>query len=173
LRAIELVERYADGAAEMAELSELGQELRRGQGTGGGWTPQSSAEYGVLVLLLPNDLTVAEIALEQAVWPLEREAKPAKPNLFRKKYRRAQAPLVREIFGNPFRSPKVDPAWRTAAVRAIADRIYAEREFDGLPIMADALEEAGCDDADILFHCRSAGPHVRGCWVVDLVLGKT
>ena len=48
-----------------------------------------------------------------------------------------------------------------------------ERAFDRLPILADALEDAGCDNADILNHCRSAGPHVRGCWVVDLVLGRS
>jgi hypothetical protein len=55
----------------------------------------------------------------------------------------------------------------------MARRIYDERAFHDLPILADALEEAGCTDAEILAHCRSSGEHVRGCWVVDLVLGKT
>jgi hypothetical protein len=54
----------------------------------------------------------------------------------------------------------------------LAQAIYDDRAFDRLPILADALEEAGCDTADILAHCRGPGPHVRGCWVVDLILGK-
>jgi hypothetical protein len=54
----------------------------------------------------------------------------------------------------------------------VAQAIYDERAFDRMSILADALEEAGCTDQDILAHCRSGGDHVRGCWVVDLVLGK-
>ncbi len=60
----------------------------------------------------------------------------------------------------------------SSTVAALAQTIYADRAFDRLPILADALEEAGCDNADILTHCRGDGPHVRGCWVVDLILGK-
>lgn len=81
--------------------------------------------------------------------------------------------ILRDIIGNPFRPVAADPAWRTPTVLALADAIYAERAFDRLPILADALEEAGCDHADVLSHCRGPGPHVRGCWVVDLVLGKS
>lgn len=81
-------------------------------------------------------------------------------------------PLLRDIFGNPFRPVTVDPRWQTETVVALAAGIYAERAFDRMPILADALEEAGCDHADILTHCRGDGPHVRGCWVVDLLLGK-
>ena len=62
--------------------------------------------------------------------------------------------------------------WNDATVVRLAQRIYYERRFADLPILADALEEAGCTNADILDHCRRPGPHVRGCWVVDLVLGK-
>ena len=65
-----------------------------------------------------------------------------------------------------------DAAWRTATVTSLALAIYEERAFDRLPILADALEDAGCTNADILGHCRGGGEHVRGCWVVDLVLGK-
>ena len=90
-----------------------------------------------------------------------------------------QARLLRDIFGNPFRPVSFDPAWRTANVVALARTVYEERELpsghlDGtrLAILADALLDAGCDNADILDHCRSEGPHVRGCWVVDLLLGK-
>jgi len=63
-------------------------------------------------------------------------------------------------------------AWLTPTVQSLAQAIYADRAFDRLPILADALEDAGCTDASILEHCRSGGVHVRGCWVVDLVLGK-
>jgi hypothetical protein len=62
--------------------------------------------------------------------------------------------------------------WNAATVWKIAQAIYDDRAFDCLPILADALEEAGCDNADILDHCRGPGPHVRGCWVVDMLLGK-
>jgi hypothetical protein len=85
-------------------------------------------------------------------------------------------PLLRDIFGNPFRRPTVDPAWLAWSGRMVvnlARGIYDEYRFADLPVLADALEEAGCDDADMLAHCRGSGPHARGCWVVDLVLGWT
>ena len=63
-------------------------------------------------------------------------------------------------------------AWRDGTILKLAQAIYDDRAFDRLPVLADALEEAGCHDADILAHCRAPGPHVRGCWVVDLLLGK-
>jgi hypothetical protein len=83
-----------------------------------------------------------------------------------------QVELLRDIFGNPFCPVTVDPTWRTAAVTSLAQAIYDDRAFDRLPILADALEDAGCTNQDILEHCRSGGDHVRGCWVVDLLLAK-
>ena len=85
----------------------------------------------------------------------------------------AQASLLRDIFGNPFRTVALDPSWLTTNVVLLARGIYADRAFDRMPVLADALEDAGCADADILAHCRGDGPHVRGCWIVDLVLGKS
>ncbi len=85
---------------------------------------------------------------------------------------RALCPVARDVFGNPFRPPACDPRWRSADAVGLARGIYDDRAFDRLPILADALLDAGCDDGDLLAHCRSDGPHVRGCWVVDLVLGK-
>jgi hypothetical protein len=85
---------------------------------------------------------------------------------------RAQAELVREVVGNPFRPVAIDPRWRTEDVRDLARGIYEDRAFDRLPLLADALMDAGCDDEQVLTHCRSEGPHVRGCWVLDLVLEK-
>jgi hypothetical protein len=95
-----------------------------------------------------------------------------------------QAALVREVIGNPFRStPTIDPAWhawRDGTVPQLAKAAYEERrspegtlETARLALLADALEDAGCTDAELLAHLRSSGPHVRGCWAVDFVLGKS
>ena len=80
--------------------------------------------------------------------------------------------LIRDIFGNPFRPVVPNPSYLVPAVLELARGIYQERAFDRMPDLADALENAGCTNADILEHCRGPGPHVRGCWVVDLILGK-
>jgi hypothetical protein len=95
-----------------------------------------------------------------------------------------QCSLLRDIFGNPFRSsppmPHVVLGWKDPTVRRIAQDIYEERrmpegtlENARLAILADALLDAGCDNEELLAHCRSDGPHVRGCWAVDLILGKS
>jgi hypothetical protein len=85
----------------------------------------------------------------------------------------AHAALVRDIFGNPFRPVVFDPAWRTDTAVALARQMYDSRDFSAMPILADALQDAGCDSEYVLNHCRDASAtHVRGCWVVDLVLGK-
>jgi hypothetical protein len=83
-----------------------------------------------------------------------------------------QSTLIRCIFGNPFRPVAVQPSWLTSDVLALASGIYAERAFDRMPILADCLQDANCLNEDILNHCRQPGEHVRGCWVVDLLLGK-
>ena len=83
--------------------------------------------------------------------------------------------LIRDIFHNPYRPVTFASAWLSWNDRLIprlAKSIYDDRAFDRMPILADALEEAGCTDTDILNHCRQPGEHVRGCWVVDLLLGK-
>jgi hypothetical protein len=85
----------------------------------------------------------------------------------------SQRPLFYCIFGNPFRPIDLNRAWLTSTVVSLASAVYEDRAYERLPILADALEEAGCRDAAILEHCRGLGPHVRGCWVIDLLLGKT
>jgi hypothetical protein len=86
---------------------------------------------------------------------------------------RHQAQILRDIFGNPFRPAVFQPAWRTSTAVAIAQQMYDTRDFTAMPILADALQDAGCDNDNVLSHCREAtGVHVRGCWVVDLVLSK-
>jgi hypothetical protein len=76
------------------------------------------------------------------------------------------------VFGNPFHPTVFASAWRTVDVAALAQVAYESRDFSALPILADALEDAGCTDRTILEHCRGPDPHVRGCWVLDLILGK-
>jgi hypothetical protein len=86
---------------------------------------------------------------------------------------RYQAAILRCLFGPlPFRTVTADRVWVTPTVEQLARASDVERSFDLLPILADALEDAGCRDPDILGHLRGGGPHVRGCWVIDLLLGK-
>jgi hypothetical protein len=87
--------------------------------------------------------------------------------------RRQRCEFLRDLFGPlPFREVRIDRAWLTDPVLSISRRAYDDRDFTALPILADALEEAGCTSRDILDHLRGPGPHVRGCWAVDLILGK-
>ncbi|MBN9118705.1 MAG: hypothetical protein J0I06_06035 [Planctomycetes bacterium] len=80
--------------------------------------------------------------------------------------------LLRDVYGNPYRYVSFPPTWRTDTVVTMARAMYESHDFSGMPIFADALQEAGCDNDDILSHCRSGQPHARGCWVLDLVLLK-
>jgi hypothetical protein len=80
--------------------------------------------------------------------------------------------VMREIFGNPFRPVVFDPSWLTTAVVSLAQTMYDSRDFSPMPILADALQDAGCDNVDILNHCWQPGEHIRGCWVVDLLTSR-
>jgi hypothetical protein len=87
--------------------------------------------------------------------------------------RASQCDSLRCLFGPlPFRPITLDPPWLTTTVKQLAEAIYQERAFDRLPILADALEDAGCNQQDIVGHLRSSGEHVRGCWALDVVLGR-
>ena len=100
---------------------------------------------------------------------------PAAAAAATKSARNNQAELLRDVLGNPFNSVLVNPFWvnhNGGTVHKLAQMIYHDRCFEDLPILADALEDAGCDRAHILEHCRSEEPHVRGCWVIDLLLRK-
>jgi hypothetical protein len=80
---------------------------------------------------------------------------------------------LRDIFGNPCRPATFDPPWRTETAVSLERQMYENRNFSLMPIMGDALADAGCPDGDVLEHCRGQGPHVRGCHVVDLVLNRS
>jgi hypothetical protein len=88
---------------------------------------------------------------------------------------REQADLLRHVVGNPFRTPTLAPGWlygNGGSVLKLAHSIYNDGSFNRMPILADALEEAGCADAAVLEHCRHPGAHMRGCWALDLLLRK-
>jgi hypothetical protein len=156
-RAIEVAEQVADGLRAKADLIVTSRPLSTN--TVGRIVTRSSAKTAAAeVARFPGLLTIAR-----------HEARTA--GALQKLLGHAE--LFRDIFGNPFRPVTVDPEWRTVAVLALATGIYDDRAFDRMPILADALEDAGCDSDDIINHCRGPGPHVRGCWVVDLILGKS
>jgi hypothetical protein len=151
--AVELAEEFADGSISAPSLDAVNRAV---------WQ-------------LPPDVWEREFAwnvTRKAIWD---GARWINMRGIRTRGAEAQAELIREVFGNPFQPVFFDGAraCNGGTVSLIADSIYADRAFDRLPILADALEDAGCTDAAILEHCRGPGPHVRGCWVVDLLLGKS
>jgi hypothetical protein len=146
-------------------------ELRTYRYTRGNPAQGSSDEYlqlslGSLVTpkMLPMHIAwLVRAAFEPSMWQHANKWEECKP----------QADLVREIFGNPFKPVTFAKAWRTDTVLTLAHTMYESREFSAMPILADALQDAGCENEAVLAHCRDAKQvHVRGCWVVDLVLGK-
>jgi hypothetical protein len=155
-RALDVAERFADGSASQEEVSnvrEMSVLHRRNKGI----------EHAA-TLSLGAKPHLAGAWLIRAIDPFE-SAETASEE-------RGQADLLRDIFGNPFRPVTFDPAWRTPTVVALASQMYESRDFGAMPILADALQDAGWESEDVLNHCRSGGVHVSGCWVVDLVLGK-
>ena len=145
-KAIYSVEKYADGQIEY-------DQLRANFGTGKmGYriATACSIECPIPMFVILGSCMTGDLKHEQNV----------------------ECTLIRDIFGNPFRPILADPDWLTPTAVAIATAIYADRAFDRMPILADALEGAGCVNADVLLHCRGDGAHVQGCWVVDLLLGK-
>ncbi len=115
---------------------------------------------------------VAPMVARLAIWATgENLREPHSPVLEMPEVR----PLLRDVFGNPFRPATVSAAWLAwngGTVPRLAQGIYDERAFERMPVLADALEEAGCTDADVLEHCRRQEVHVRGCWLLDALLGK-
>jgi hypothetical protein len=184
-RAVEVGERFANGLAGARERAraeaeaaaaftaaerELRRRIRAGGASPADYAACHAAQAVVIALSAGHAVKAAQsvvrctrVAVEWAAFD-EHE-----------RWMLGQCALVREVFGNPFRPAPVDPSWPAwndgAAVR-LARAIYDERRFGDLPVLADALEEAGCRDEAILAHCRGPGGHVPGCWVVDAVLGR-
>ncbi len=175
--AVIVAERFADGLATPEELEEADLPPSQEAPTGLYYlleTDAINAAYGVANALA----TWAELQEQQRIRSERRanygpEEVKAAGEVAGQVVLREQADLLRDIVGNPFHAVIVDPSWRLAKAVSLAQSIYDECAFDRMPKLANALEEAGCTDAEILNHCRQQGEHVRGCWVVDLCLGKS
>jgi hypothetical protein len=190
LRAVETAERHADGRATDAELVAARVAAR------GAYEARARlavpASLSVLYRPLADEVRAALLAALAAVevtrFPREaltaarRAAMIAAVESDNPRWAveaagdAVHAALIREIFGNPFREVILDPAWlrwNDGTVPRIARGIYDDYRFADLPILHDALLDAGCDGEDILAHCRTPEGHVRGCWVIDLLLGKS
>lgn len=167
-RAVEVAERYADGSATEEErenalraASDAVDDCDR---------PDEKRNFAFAAM--------AQSLVRRDVWSTVRSPRPWPPAAL-------QAAILRDVLGNPFRpapsccgQPKVCAelkrwlTWNDGTVPRLAQAVCDERAFDRLPILADALEDAGCTGADLLGHCRAGGTHVRGCWALDLLLGK-
>jgi hypothetical protein len=195
---VETIERYADGMASQDELRAVSQQNKsygrahyeryerlltdpdaRAEAEQAfassqeGFAVHGAAEAGRDSCYPPvSDYTVALAVPDGLGWPAGGDTDTAgEREYYVRAERRVHAEFLRDIFGDPFRRVALRAEWRTPDVLALGRVIYDERAFDLMPILADALQDGGCHYADVLGHCRGPGPHVRGCWVVDLVLG--
>jgi hypothetical protein len=172
--AVEVAERFAEGQADARELAAATAAV---EGAIAGWGLAENAIWRAArsALWLDAGSAAHEAAFAACCGdrggPAERRFGPLYAAMSAEQA--AQCGLLRDIVGNPFRPPRLEPAFLTPAVAPIARRAYDERDFAALPVLADALEDAGCTEAELLGHLRSAGPHVRGCWAIDLLLGKS
>jgi len=182
--ALAIIERHADGLASAEELSFARQEASVSGGPGANPGDEASAELichwdaanavwratGIqIVFRAPG---VARRAVANATWAEVGRPEPEVRTSYLNEHA-YQANLLRDIFGNPFRPVTINSSWLTSTVLALAQQMYDSRDFSPMPILADALQDAGCDNEEILNHCRQPGEHVKGCFVVDLLLGKT
>jgi hypothetical protein len=154
--AVVTAERFADGLVTRQELEFS-------------W---DAAQFGLAdMFTFPDEADAANVLAAQAAqWPTVTWFNI--PALSRGE----QAHILRDIVGpRLFRPAHVDPrwlSWHDGTVRGLSEEIAERQRFELLPILADALEDAGCTERAILGHCRGPGPHVRGCWVVDALLGR-
>ncbi|AMV26912.1 hypothetical protein VT84_21100 [Gemmata sp. SH-PL17] len=167
--AVVAAERCADGVPWESELKQycnamyrLPVERSRATGMNGFtlWTADECAAYFTALKTTAAGCGLVKFSSGIA-WPLAVTLTGAR-----------QPALIRDIFGNPFRPVTFRSTWRSPAVVELASRMYESRDFGAMPILGDALQDAGCDSTDVLEHCRGPGPHVRGCWAVDLVLDR-
>jgi hypothetical protein len=168
---VELAEQFADG---IGNYEALGRPYKTGYPIGRGLSVEAWRKgYASFACAAAARESAWEAATHAITYATKARSYPGES-----RYGRPQATLLREIvgntFGHPFRPVLFSPSWRTDTAVALARQMYESRDFSAMPILADALQDAGCDHADILGHCRGTNQvHVWGCWVVDLVLGKS
>jgi hypothetical protein len=164
--AVEVAERFADGRASITELTDARDAAPSSYRT---WLSTGLPYHDELAqsaaVLCARESVDAEAVLQDAFLWADMTPNEDGDEL--------AASILRDIFGNPFRPVSIFPNWITSNVLALAGEIYDSGECTRLPMLVDALEAAGCESADILNHCRGEGQHVRGCWVVDSILGRS
>jgi hypothetical protein len=180
-RAVEVAERLADGLADEDELrlAVIGASFVAERGVAASDSvageSEASAAFAALNTTIRAEKAADYAAANAASAVYHAATAPGRiPAVARAAERAAQAGLLRDIF-NPFRPVRIDPdwlVWNDGVVPRIARAVYDEKAFERLPVLADALEDAGYTDERLLSHCRAGGEHVRGCWAVDLVLGR-
>jgi hypothetical protein len=172
-RAIEAAELWADSLLSTKNLRPIQVAARAAQDE---YTMAPSYQFGEATGEAICEAACVALPNKAWVWTVANFMRAAcaigRPHSAIMEAEAAQVQFLRDIFGNPFHPVTLDPAWLTPNVKALAQKIYDDRAFDRLPSLADELEKAGCANPEILGHLRGPGPHVRGCWVVDLVLGK-
>lgn len=185
-RAVEVAERYADGKVAPEKLHEAKAiALVAADARATLALPGKPNSYIVLSAAAEtaweyrSGTDPLKLAAEAIAWENLNENGPPQRRLPKQKYaeeRKVQAAFLRDIIGVlPFRTIGLDPAWvawNDRTVVKLAQGIYEDRAFDQLPVLADALEDGGCELPTILDHLRGPGPHTRGCWAVDLLLAK-
>ncbi len=177
-QAVMVAERYADGQASDVELAQVRVQAMKPTGEAAkqaAWAPYWAVNTKMAEPIW-NIFTGAAGAQARQAAQVEHGKQAAAYEAMQSITRSAQANLIREVIGNPFRPAIIRPyllTWGGGIVVQLAEGIYEDRAFDSMPVLGDALEEAGCADEAILKHCRQGDGHVRGCWVVDAVLAKT
>jgi len=186
-RAVEAVEQFAEGLATDADLNSAGEPVRAvvaeraAEANAAG--REAKSDPGVLAVQAVHTLSATDAEMERErspFWPgdslcefiaavlsltLEATGTPGHQSP-------DQADLVRDIFAQVLEPVPFRLGWCTSTAVGIARQLYVSGDFSAMPILADALQDAGCESADVLDHCRGPCQHVRGCWVVDLILGK-
>jgi hypothetical protein len=171
---LDLIEKLADGAADLESLRPVWAEVPfypRAEGAVKHATALDCASWRASADCY---LRAAKDAEEATADAISGDGKTAAQQRFEQMYRErsVQVAILRDIFGNPIRPIALNPSWLTSTAHALARQMYDSRDFSAMPILADALQDAGCDNEDILNHCRGEDVHVRGCWVVDLLTGR-
>jgi len=162
--AVEAAEQFADGAIDSNNLAVAHQAARAAVAEARGQFDESWQN-----LLAASDVTFPRAFDAAFSAPVGAASRPDRDYLAEV---RAQDALLIDVFGNRFRPVAFELHWRSSDVVNLARGIYEDRAFERLPILADALMDAGCENEHVIAHCRNDGPHVRGCWVVDLSIGK-